>query len=38
MGCGMLITVQMAGADPQAREIFDGLNRLRKRDRSIPLS
>lgn len=31
MGYGMLITVQMAGADPQARDIFDGLNRFRKR-------
>ena len=31
MGYGMLITVQMAGADPEARLIFDGLNRFRKR-------
>jgi endo-1,4-beta-D-glucanase Y len=31
MGYGMLVTVQMAGADPQARDIFDGLNRFRKR-------
>jgi len=31
MGYGMLITVQMAGHDPKAREYFDGLNRFRKR-------
>jgi len=27
----MLITVQMAGYDPQAKKYFDGLNRFRKR-------
>ncbi len=31
MGYGMLLTVIMAGADPQAKERFDGLNRFRKR-------
>ena len=31
MGYGMLITVMMADADPQARSLFDGLNRFRKR-------
>jgi len=31
MGYGMLITVLMADADPQARAAFDGLNRFRKR-------
>ena len=31
MGYGMLITVLMADCDPQARQIFDGLNRFRKR-------
>lgn len=31
MGYGMLITVIMADADSQARQIFDGLNRFRKR-------
>lgn len=31
MGYGMLITVMMAESDKQARAIFDGLNRFRKR-------
>jgi endo-1,4-beta-D-glucanase Y len=31
MGYGMLITVTMAGADPEAKAVFDGLNRFRKR-------
>ena len=31
MGYGMLIVVQMAGYDSQARVYFDGLNRFRKR-------
>jgi len=31
MGYGMLITVQMAGYDPKAKEYFGGLNRFRKR-------
>ncbi len=31
MGYGMLLTVYMAGADPNARAYFDGLNRFRKR-------
>ena len=31
MGYGMLITVMMAGADPHAKEDFDGLDRFRKR-------
>jgi len=31
IGYGMLITVTMAGVDPNAREIFDGLDRFRKR-------
>lgn len=35
MGYGMLITVQMAGHDPKAKEYFDGLNRFRKRYPSI---
>ncbi len=30
-GYGMLIAVMMAGADPQAREIFDGLHRYNRR-------
>jgi len=31
MGYGMLITVLMAGADPEAQNYFDGLDRFRKR-------
>ena len=31
MGYGMLITVQMAGYEPNAKKYFDGLNRFRKR-------
>ena len=31
MGYGMLITVIMTGADPEAKSYFDGLNRFRKR-------
>jgi endo-1,4-beta-D-glucanase Y len=31
MGYGMLITVQMAGYDPEAKKFFDGLNKFRKR-------
>ena len=31
MGYGMLITVLMAGADPQAKSLFDGLDRFRQR-------
>ena len=31
MGYGMLITVMMAGADPQAKSFFDGLDRFRQR-------
>lgn len=31
MGYGMLLTVYLAGADPNARSYFDGLNRFRKR-------
>lgn len=31
MGYGMLLTVYMAGADPNAKIYFDGLNRFRKR-------
>lgn len=31
MGYGMILTAYMAGHDPQAKQIFDGLNRLRKR-------
>jgi len=31
MGYGMLLTVYMAGADPNAKTHFDGLNRFRKR-------
>ncbi len=31
MGYGMLITVMMADADPQARSLFEGLDRFRKR-------
>ena len=31
MGYGMLITVQMAGYDPNAKKYFDGLNSFRKR-------
>ena len=31
MGYGMLITVQMAGYDPDAKKYFDGLNSFRKR-------
>ncbi len=34
MGYGMLITVMMAGTDPQAKSLFDGLNRFRKRNPS----
>jgi endo-1,4-beta-D-glucanase Y len=31
MGYGMVLAVYMAGADPAARQIFDGLNHFRKR-------
>ena len=31
MGYGMLLTAYMAGADPDAKTCFDGLNRFRKR-------
>jgi endoglucanase len=31
MGYGMLLTVYMAGADPDAKNCFDGLNRFRQR-------
>jgi endo-1,4-beta-D-glucanase Y len=31
MGYGMLLAVLMAGADPNAKQYFDGLNRFRKR-------
>jgi endo-1,4-beta-D-glucanase Y len=31
MGYGMLLTAYLAGADPEAKNCFDGLNRFRKR-------
>ncbi len=35
MGYGMLLSAYMAGADPQAKTYFDGLNRFRKRYPSV---